>query len=153
MSMTSAIRREHEDILAALAAIDREVHAARESGGMPTPRARHILGFIHDYVHAFHQSREECHVLPAAIVAGPLPLAAAADGILDDHIRSRRVMRSLLEAISCAEVCSSPLWPGRPPTADRVWASGASPHRSGGAPAHRRACRRRRRRRRHGCSG
>lgn len=70
MTATTALRSEHDHILAMIACLRAACAAAAQENRFDADTFRHGIDFIRHYADAWHHAKEEQHLFPALVAAG-----------------------------------------------------------------------------------
>ena len=102
MTATTALRSEHETILAVIACLRAACDAARGSEGFDPESFRKGVDFIRAYADGWHHAKEEVHLFPALEAAG-MPREGGPVGVmLREHEIGRTHVGMMADHLSAA---------------------------------------------------
>lgn len=98
MTATTALRSEHETILAVIACLRAACGAADHSKGFDAETFRLGIDFIRGYADGWHHAKEEVHLFPALTAAG-MPSDGGPVGVM---LHEHEIGRSYVHAMSAS---------------------------------------------------
>jgi len=102
MTATTALRSEHETILAVIACLRAACDAARGSEGFDLDSFRKAVDFIRAYADGWHHAKEEVHLFPALEAAG-IPRDGGPVGVmLREHVIGRSHVGMMADHLDAA---------------------------------------------------
>ncbi len=102
MTATTALRLEHERILAVIACLRAACRSAQASGRIDAETFRQAIDFIRGYADAWHHAKEEEHLFPALVAMG-LPREGGPVGVmLHEHELGRAHARAMADNLDAA---------------------------------------------------
>jgi hemerythrin-like domain-containing protein len=102
MTATTALRSEHDHILAMIACLRAACTAAQQEGRFEGETFRSGLDFIRGYADAWHHAKEEAHLFPALVDAG-MPGEGGPIGVmLHEHVMGRSYVSQMAAHLAAA---------------------------------------------------
>lgn len=98
MTATTALRSEHETILAVIACLRAACGAADHDTGLDVETFRLGIDFIRGYADGWHHAKEEVHLFPALTAAG-MPKGGGPVGVM---LHEHEIGRSYVRAMSAS---------------------------------------------------
>ena len=102
MAPTETLKHEHQIILLALGAVEREMQQIQAGGPVDEERIRQMIDFIQNFADCCHHAKEE-KLLFARMAERGLPVDGGPIGaMLQEHDAGRRFVRAAAEALTGA---------------------------------------------------
>jgi len=102
MTATTALRSEHNHILAMIACLRAACRDAEESGGLDAETFRSGIDFIRNYADAWHHAKEEDLLFPALEEEGMPREGGPIAVMLHEHVMGRTYVRQMAEHLDAA---------------------------------------------------
>lgn len=102
MTATTALRSEHNHILAMIACLRAACKAAEESGGLDAETFRSGIDFIRNYADAWHHAKEEDLLFPALEEEGMPREGGPIAVMLHEHVLGRTYVRQMADNLDAA---------------------------------------------------
>jgi hemerythrin-like domain-containing protein len=102
MTATSALRSEHDHILAMIACLRAACAAARKGDRFDAETFRAGLDFIRSYADAWHHAKEEDYLFPALEAAGMPRHGGPIAVMLQEHVQGRSYARRIADHLDAA---------------------------------------------------
>ena len=97
MTATTALRSEHDHILAMIACLRAACAAAENADGFDAETFQTGLDFIRNYADAWHHAKEEEHLFPALEAAGMPRDSGPIAVMLHEHVMGRSYVRKIAD--------------------------------------------------------
>ena len=99
MTPTETLEHEHEIILVALGAVEREMRQIQAGGPVPVGQVEQMIGFIQNFADRCHHAKEE-DLLFVRMQERGMPVQGGPIGVmLQEHDEGRRMVRAAAEAL------------------------------------------------------
>lgn len=102
MTATTALRSEHDHILAMIACLRAACAAAESSGQFDSETFRKGVDFIRQYADAWHHAKEEEHLFPALEAAGMPRDGGPISVMLHEHVLGRSYVGKIADHLEAA---------------------------------------------------
>jgi len=102
MTATTALRSEHNHILAMITCLRAACRAAQESGELDAETFRSSIDFIRNYADAWHHAKEEDLLFPALEEEGMPREGGPIAVMLQEHVLGRTYVRQMAEHLDAA---------------------------------------------------
>jgi hemerythrin-like domain-containing protein len=102
VTATTALRSEHDHILAMIACLRAACAAARQEGRFDGETFESGLDFIRGYADAWHHAKEETHLFPALIDAGMPDEGGPIGVMLHEHVVGRSYVSQIAAHLAAA---------------------------------------------------
>lgn len=95
----AGLRRDHEEILEALALLETLAEAARREGGRAPEKGALLLAYFRDFADRHHHGKEEGILFPALVEAGLPSSGGPVSVMLEEHELGRGILRRMEAAL------------------------------------------------------